>query len=65
MESSEQASGTTIMSALLKTGLVVLDRTIVLTPRGKDMYPGTWTRGHHPSVLKHIIIRKFCNIFVF
>ena len=33
------------MSALLRTGLVVLQE-LVLTPRGKDMYPGTWTDGH-------------------
>ena len=33
------------MWALLKTGLVVLVEH-VLTPRGNDMYPGTWTDGH-------------------
>jgi len=33
------------MSALLKTGLSVLEEH-VLTPRGNDMYPGTWTDGH-------------------
>jgi hypothetical protein len=33
------------MSALLKTGLEVLKK-LVLTPRGNDMVPGTWTGGH-------------------
>jgi hypothetical protein len=33
------------MSALLKPGLMVLIE-LVLTPRGNDMYPGTWTRSH-------------------
>jgi len=33
------------MWALLRTGLVVLVEH-VLTPRGNDMYPGTWTDGH-------------------
>jgi hypothetical protein len=40
------------MSALLKTGLSVLEEH-VLTPRGNDMYPGTWTDGH-PSPIKNI-----------
>lgn len=42
----------TIMSALLKTGLAVLEE-LVLTPRGYDMYPGTWTDGH-PSPSKNL-----------
>jgi len=30
-----------VVSALLKTGLSVLEKPF-LTPRGNDMYPGTW-----------------------
>jgi len=48
------------MSALLKTGLSVLEEH-VLTPRGNDMYPGTWTDGH-PSPIKNVpYLRKINN----
>ncbi len=36
------------MSALLK-------QDYVLTPRGNDIYPGTWTRGHR-------LPKKYTNI---
>jgi hypothetical protein len=47
------------MSALLKTGLVVLVE-LVLTPRGNDMYPGTWTDGHLSPIEN---LRKFGDSF--
>jgi len=43
------------MSALLK-------QDYVLTPRGNDIYPGTWTRGHRlpKKVYQH---HEFCKLF--
>jgi hypothetical protein len=42
-----EAGDTTLMSALLKNRIIVL-KGLVLTPRGNDINPGIWTRGHRP-----------------
>jgi hypothetical protein len=50
--SAEEMSGATMRSALLKTGLQ-FHTEHVLTPRGKDLDPGSWTRGHRSSAVYH------------
>jgi hypothetical protein len=52
MTSAEEMSGATMRSALLKTGLQ-FHTEHVLTPRGKDLDPGSWTRGHRSSAVYH------------
>jgi hypothetical protein len=40
--------GAALRSALLRTGFAVPEEP-VLTPRDKDLKPGTWTRGSPPK----------------
>jgi len=40
---------------------ITVPKEHVLTPRGSDIYPATWTRGHRPPPKKYSIVTKFVN----
>jgi hypothetical protein len=47
----DQAGGATIDVGAPENRIIVL-KGHVLTPRGNDIYPGIWTRGHRPPQKK-------------